>query len=98
MPGVRERSRVTVLGGGGGGGAILLGHFRMTEISDAVQQDRSAAYSDYAVPSRSHMIFFDAHGGIYSANTFPSPIIHINPLLFKTKTTSIERNNFSAKC
>ncbi len=25
--------------------------------------------------SKSHMTFFDAHGGIYSANAFPSPII-----------------------
>ncbi|MGL5979379.1 MAG: hypothetical protein ACRCZY_00590, partial [Phocaeicola sp.] len=37
--------------------------------------------------------FFDALGGIYSQNAFPSPIIRINPFSHKSKTTSSERKN-----
>ncbi len=41
--------------------------------------------------------FFDALGGIYLQNAFPSPIIHINPFLLKSKTTLSERKNFFFK-
>ncbi len=53
-------------------------------ISGAVQQDRS--FKDIKD-------FFDAHGGIYSVNAFPSPIIHINPFSHKSKNTSSQRVN-----
>ncbi len=49
-------------------------------ISDAVEWDLGLLVSQ-VTPShcaKSHY-FFDAHGGIYSENAFPSPIICINP-------------------
>ncbi len=43
--------------------------------------------------AQSYMIF-DALGGIYLQNAFPSSIIHINPFSYKSKTTSSERKYF----
>ncbi len=40
---------------------------------------------------------FVTHVGIYSVNVFPSPIIHINSFLHKTKTTSSECKIFFCK-
>ncbi len=37
--------------------------------------------------------FFDALGGIYSQNAFPSPIIRINSFLHVSKTTSYKHKN-----
>ncbi len=54
-------------------------------ISDAVERDQSAA--SQVIPShraKSHY-FFNALGGIYSQNAFPSPIIRINPFSHKSK-------------
>ncbi len=65
-------------------------------ISDAVVRDRSAA--SQVIPSHSAKShdFFDALGGIYSQNAFPSPFIRINPFSQKSKTTSSEHKNFFA--
>ncbi len=46
--------------------------------------------------AQSHMTFFDALGGIYSQNAFPSPIIRINSFLHASKTTSYKHKNFFA--
>ncbi len=59
-------------------------------ISDAVEQDQSAA--NQVIPShsaKSHY-FFHALGESYSLNAFPSPIIRINPFSHKSKSTSSE--------
>ncbi len=55
-------------------------------ISDDLQRDRSAGQ---VLPSHSakSQDFFNAGGGIHSANVFPSPIIHINTFSQKSKTT-----------
>ncbi len=51
-------------------------------ISDAVQQDRSASQVMPSHGAKSHY-FFDAHRGLYLANAFPSPIICMNPFSHK---------------
>ncbi len=65
-------------------------------ISDAVQQNQSTGSSSYAAPLRNvTWPFSDVHGGIYSANAFPSPIIRINTFHI-SNTTSSERKKFYA--
>ncbi len=64
-------------------------------ISDAVERDQSAASQVSRLRAQSYMIF-DALGGIYLQNAFPSSIIHINPFSYKSKTTSSEHKYFFA--
>ncbi len=61
-------------------------------ILDAVQQ--ISPLVSQVMPSHSAKCNFDVHGGIYSANAFPSPIICINPFSQKTKSISSERTFF----
>ncbi len=65
-------------------------------ISDAVEQDQSAASQVILSHNANSHDFFDELGGIYSQNAFLSPIIRINPFSHKSKTTSSERKNFFA--
>ncbi len=52
-------------------------------ISNAVNEIGLLVSQDLPSHSTKSHYFFDAHGGIYSANAFPSPTIHINPF-FRT--------------
>ncbi len=46
---------------------------------------------------QSHINFFNALGGIYSQNAFPSPIIHINPFSHKSKPPQASVKKISPK-
>ncbi len=65
-------------------------------MSDAVNESFPAVSQVIPSHSAKSHYFFDAIGGIYSQNAFPSPIIRINPFSHKSKTTSSERKNFFA--
>ncbi len=54
-------------------------------ISDAVEQDQSAASQVILSHNANSHDFFDELGGIYSQNAFLSPIIRINPFCTSQK-------------
>ncbi len=66
-------------------------------ISDTVERDQSAASQVILSHSAKSHYFFDALGGIYSQNAFPSPINPINPFSHKSKITSNEHKNCFGK-
>ncbi len=78
---------------------LLLRHFRMTITAFQMLCNEIGPLFSQVMPShrtKSHD-FIVAHVGIYSVNVFPSPIIHINSFLHKTKTTSSECKIFFCK-
>ncbi len=60
-------------------------------ISDAVNEIGPLVSQAFPSHSTKSHDFFDALGGIYSQNAFPSPVICINPFSHKSKT---EINHF----
>ncbi len=98
MPAVWECSHVTVLGGNYTEilwWQTLPGHFRMTITTFQMLCNEISPLVSQVMPShhaKSHDVF-DAHGGIYSPNALPSPIIRLNTFSHETKTTSSERKN-----
>ncbi len=83
------RHHVTVLGGNDTEKLwqqTLLGHFRMTTTTFQMLCNETGPLVRQVMPphyTKSHY-FFDVHGGIYSANEFPSPILFTWTFFFAT--------------